>query len=70
MFHNFTELIMEIPSPASINGVALLSEELMLFMLPTDSRSISEKTSIGFWPWTKRIIEPIVIPTESPIKKE
>jgi len=39
-------------------------------MLPTDSRSISEKTSIGFWPWTNRIIEPIVIPTESPIKKE
>jgi len=61
---------MEIPSPASIKGVALLSEELMLFMLPTDSRSISEKTSIGFWHWTKRIIEPIVIPTESPIKKE
>ena len=61
---------MEIPSPASIKGVALLSEALMLFMLPTDSRSISEKTSIGFWSWTKRIIEPIVIPTESPIKKE
>ena len=48
IFHNLTELIMDIPSPASISGIALFKELLKLFILPTESFSIKENTSIGF----------------------
>ena len=48
MFQSFTELIIDIPSPARISGIALFNDELRLFTLPTDNRSINEKVSNGF----------------------
>ena len=70
MFHNFTEFIIEIPKPASINGIALFNEELRLLILPTESFSISENTFAGFWSWINKISDPIKKAINNPIKNE
>ena len=70
MFHNLTVLIIAIPKPARIRGIALFNDELMLLKLPTESLSIRENTSIGFCPCKIKIIEPIINAIKSPIKKE
>ena len=48
MIVELTELIIEIPRPASISGIALFKDELKLLTLPTESLNINEKVSIGF----------------------
>ena len=70
MFHSFTELIIEMPSPANIRGIALFSELLRLFTLPIDNLSIKEKTSKGFFSWINNIKDPTARAIKKPIKKE
>ena len=70
IFHNLTELIIEIPRPASISGIALFKDELKLLTLPTESLNINEKVSIGFLSCKSNIIEPIIMAIINPIKKE
>jgi|TARA_Y100000748_G_C15358858_1_gene434861 hypothetical protein len=70
MFHNLTELIIDIPSPARIRGIALFKDALRLLMLPTDKRSINENVSIGLLSCRSNIIEPIKIAIKNPIRKE
>ena len=70
MFQSLTEFIIDIPSPARISGIALFNDELRLLILPTDSRSINEKVSIGFLSCISSISEPIKIAITKPIRKE
>ena len=70
MFQSFTELIIEMPRPANIRGIALLSELLRLFTLPTDNLSIKEKTSNGFFSCINNIKDPTARAIKNPIKKE
>ena len=70
MFQSLTEFIIEIPSPANMRGIALLSELLRLFKLPTDNLSIKEKTSNGFFSWINNIKDPTATAIKKPIKKE
>ena len=70
MFHNLTELIMDIPSPARIRGIALFNDALRLLILPTDKRSINENVSIGLLSCMSNIIEPIKIAIINPIRNE
>ncbi len=61
---------MDIPSPASMSGIALFKELLKLFILPTESFSIKENTSIGFLSWINKINDPTNNAIIKPIKKE
>ena len=67
---NMLAVKIEIPSPASISGIALLSELLRLLMLPIDNLSIKEKTSIGFLSCISKINDPTRSAMMNPIKNE